>query len=407
VASLNVLVVDGESDFALPVVWCLAQVPGLRVHLLSQNRWAPASASRYVASVKTWSATRDWTLVDQVLESVGDIEADVCVAVGSPAIRRIGRDPRMSGLPLAPIPPASSFDIADDKWRLACFVKQREFPHPATVLCSATQAFEDRIRVMQFPALIKPRHGGNGAGIRRFEHPSELSNYLEAHPQEIGRSIVQTEIRGYDVDCSVLCERGKVLAYTIQTDFSNDSAQFRPSGGIEFIPHEGVIGIVRRLMAALEWSGVAHVDLRCDARTGDVAIIEINPRFWGSLLGSLHAGVNFPHLACLAALGSPSPATAVQRIRYVAGGTALRLWLQGGTHGRRAGFAFTDTVFPHALKDPMPHVIEALAKTAGTAGRTGRRLFDSLPGDSPGRMAWGNPAKWSYRAVRAMVGLGA
>jgi predicted ATP-grasp superfamily ATP-dependent carboligase len=377
---MNVLIVDGESNFALPVIWCLAEVPGLRVHVLSQDRWTAAAASRYVRSFRTWSASGQWDLVDQIRQSAAALDVDVCVAVGAPAIQQIGRDPRMRGLPVTAVPSSSSFDTADDKWRFACFAAERQLPHPETALCSAAQAFEDRMHDMRFPVLIKPRLGGNGAGIRRFDHRLELSTYLAAHPQALGRTIVQTEVSGYDVDCSVLCEHGEVLAHTIQTDFANDSAQFRPSGGVEFIAHDGVLRVVRRLMAALEWNGVAHIDLRCDSRTGEVEIIEINPRFWGSLLGSLHAGVNFPHLACLTSLGLAWPPMAARETRYVAGGTALRRWSHGRIGRRRAGFAFGDTVFAHMVKDPMAHVLEVLAKTGGTASQSGRRLFHSLPG---------------------------
>jgi hypothetical protein len=137
---------------------------------------------------------------------------------------------------------------------------------------------------------------------------------------------------------------------------------FRPPGGVEFVHDERVIGVVRELMAAVRWSGVAHVDLRYDSNTGAVNIIEVNPRFWGSVLASLHAGVNFPHLACLAALGRPFVAPDFRTCRYVAGSTALSYWKRGRFGRRSTGFAFTDTLFWYARYDLLPALIEPFQK---------------------------------------------
>jgi D-aspartate ligase len=113
-------------------------------------------------------------------------------------------------------------------------------------------------------------------------------------------------------------------------------------------------------MRALEWTGVAHLDLRVDGRSGAVTVIEANPRFWGSVLGSLHAGVNFPYLTCLASLGQPFEAPGFRACRYVSGAGAVEQWLRGRLGTKYAGFGFSDTVFRYVLSDPWPTVAETL-----------------------------------------------
>ncbi len=44
------------------------------------------------------------------------------------------------------------------------------------------------------------------------------------------------------------------------------------------------------------WSGVAMVEFRVDPRDGIPKLMEVNPRFWGSLQLSILSGVDFPHL---------------------------------------------------------------------------------------------------------------
>ncbi len=60
------------------------------------------------------------------------------------------------------------------------------------------------------------------------------------------------------------------------------------------------------LLSALDWHGPAMVEFRRDSRDGSFKLMEINPRFWGSLALPVHAGVDFPrHYAALAAGRTP------------------------------------------------------------------------------------------------------
>jgi len=49
-------------------------------------------------------------------------------------------------------------------------------------------------------------------------------------------------------------------------------------------------------MESLNYFGIADIDFLVDARTGKPTLMEINPRFWGSLQVAINAGVDFPSL---------------------------------------------------------------------------------------------------------------
>jgi predicted ATP-grasp superfamily ATP-dependent carboligase len=65
--------------------------------------------------------------------------------------------------------------------------------------------------------------------------------------------------------------------------------------------------IGREVLERLSWRGVAMVEFKRCARTGKFYLLDINPRFWGSLPLSEAAGVNFPYLLYKAALGEKFP----------------------------------------------------------------------------------------------------
>ncbi len=49
-------------------------------------------------------------------------------------------------------------------------------------------------------------------------------------------------------------------------------------------------------MKSLRWTGVAHVEFKIDPRDRKPKLLEVNPRFWGSLQLAVESGIDFPFL---------------------------------------------------------------------------------------------------------------
>ncbi len=150
-----------------------------------------------------------------------------------------------------------------------------------------------------------------------------------------------------------------------------------PSCFCESVRDERLIEMSLRLLKELKWYGVAMVEWKRETSTGDYVLMEINPRFWGSLPLSAAAGLNFPDALGRVAMGEdagepPSYRTGV-RMRYL-----FQDLLSVKGYLRRvpnkaaflAGFAkdlldprVVDGVF--RLKDPLPglfYLMRALGK---------------------------------------------
>ena len=83
-------------------------------------------------------------------------------------------------------------------------------------------------------------------------------------------------------------------------------------GGIstmrETVKNEALVKIAFQLLKIIKWSGVAMVEFRIDKQDGTPKLMEINPRFWGSLQLSILAGADFPFtLYKLMMNDNPSP----------------------------------------------------------------------------------------------------
>lgn len=65
-----------------------------------------------------------------------------------------------------------------------------------------------------------------------------------------------------------------------------------------------------RLLGGLGWHGVAMTEYKVDPATGRAWLLDVNPRFWGSLALAIRAGVDFPLLAYrMARDGDVAPVT--------------------------------------------------------------------------------------------------
>jgi carbamoylphosphate synthase large subunit len=62
------------------------------------------------------------------------------------------------------------------------------------------------------------------------------------------------------------------------------------------------------MLAALNYEGVACIDLRRDRKDGKLYLLEINARFWGSVMASYRlANVNFPLFMLKLSFGESVP----------------------------------------------------------------------------------------------------
>ena len=360
----SVLIPDGESNYALPVLRCLAQMKNVRTYILSNDPWAPSRFSRYASQFLSYTNEKgDEGRLAAIYDTVKKLKVNVVLPVDFQTIRLLsangGALSRLTSV--VPLPKTDALDIAADKWLLAEWLKENQVPGPATTLLKTGDGFEESVSAVSFPVLIKPRIGSGGVGIEFFDNPQALYNFCTEHVKS-EEFILQSFINGYDIDCSVLCNEGKILAYTIQKGFMYGTQRISWPSGIDFLYDDNTYNIVRELVEKFNWSGIVHIDLRYDEQEKQVRILEMNPRFWATVSASVFPGVNFPYLACLAGLKHNLPEVVVQPKRVVRSGAAIKLLAQRFAYRKRADLYFDNSFIEFTLRDPIPNMIGAYSK---------------------------------------------
>lgn len=371
----SVLLPDGESPFAVSVARCLSSIPGITAHALSNTSNCALRYSRACQSFRVMERSEATLSLSAISRALALTGATVLLPVDTTAIRFVSANhERLKEMAaIAPVPALESLELVENKWVLVGFLGHHAIAHPDTLLASDDDQFARSLSAFPFPVLLKPATGSNGRGIHGFADRNSLLGFLRSDREPQRQCIVQAYVPGEDIDCSVLCHHGEILAYTIQNGFIPGPRQFAPAGGITFLEDDQVLSTVAELMGRLRWNGVAHVDLRYDSRGGKPVVIEVNPRFWGSLLGSLAAGVNFPELSCCAALGKPFSRPLGRQTRFVSAGTAVRQWLRPPWRDRAASFSFRETSVRHVITDPGPESFDAIKASWGVMRKLSRR----------------------------------
>lgn len=357
--SFSVLIPDGESSHATSVIRCLAEVKNVKTFILSNKKTAPIRYSRYIAQFLYYeNGIKKEDRIAAIIDAIERINADILLPVDVETIRLITEHKKKLTrlISIAPVPEIDSFDIANDKWSLALWLNENKISHPKTLLCSSMSSLDEAISSISFPILTKPRKGSGGKGIKVFDNAEEYQSWYKRydHSEDI---IIQSYIKGYDIDCSVLCANGRILAHTIQKSLKYKSDSISWPLGIEFLDNDEILNIVKKVVEKFKWSGVVHIDLRYDEIEQCVKLIEMNPRFWASVAASLFAGVNFPYLSCLLGLKRELPLIKTYQKRVIRTGPAIKMTLKH-LLSKQNDLFFDNTYLELIIKDPLPSIFK-------------------------------------------------
>lgn len=365
-AKPGVLILDLSDSvgIATQVLHCLAAAGTFDIQVASRSRNSSHRFSRWVKKLHFIENSSNSKALLEQLKAIlrkGGIDVLLPVNIGDADLLVFHGDDELKSL-VHITDQASPWArlTAGNKSFFSCFMEDLNLPYPRTVVFDAEDdAIQPCLEAIQAPIIVKPSWGGGGANMRLFKSHDGLLPYLQENSTQQNPLIVQEYFPGHDLGSAVFCIEGEILYFTMQRNLSPDQTSFTPSRGLQFFDDPVISEKISRLMGDLRWSGVAQIDLRVEETTGKLYILEINPRYWGSVLGSQHMGVNFPEIACRRALGLPDPKVTYRLGKYITAAGYLRYlgdklrgieWLEN--------FSYSESAFDEIIKDPLPWIID-------------------------------------------------
>jgi len=181
---------------------------------------------------------------------------------------------------------------------------------PASILLSEYRCRDrDETAISGFPLLVKPRRGRGSDGIEIVPDQDALERLILSYQSTAGASdlddyLLQEYLPGAEYSIDVLADQdGRVLAVVPRERLKVDSGIAVAARTIE---DPELMALGKQIFEAVGLNGIANVQLRRDHQ-GVPKLLEINPRFPGTVAITIASGVNIPQLLLDEALGIPIP----------------------------------------------------------------------------------------------------
>ena len=226
------------------------------------------------------------------------------------------------------LPAPEIVDALADKWLAHQLFEERGIGSPGTWL---PDALPD---ALEFPVLVKARHGFGSRGIYRCADRRELDFFLGYTDHD---SMVQAACRGEEFSIDVFCDLdGRCLNAVPRTMIESKGGE--SIKGMTIRDTE-LIEVGRHVSETLELVGPANIQCFREP-DGTHRVTDINPRFGGAFPLPTAAGSRYPELAIALAAGErPEPRLGDFRDGLVMTRFFSELVLSAGSDGTLEPFA--------------------------------------------------------------------
>jgi len=205
------------------------------------------------------------------------------------------------GMVKVPVAEYDKIAKANNKRYLMRFADEIGVNTPQTYTINCIEELRKIAKKIEYPAVIKLVEGRGAAGVRYVYSEEELlAKYKEVvqkfNLNPFNYPLIQEYIPGTGYGVSMLFNHGEPRAIFTHRRIREYPITGGPSTARISVRHAKMEKYATMLLKELEWHGVAMVEFKLDERTKEPVLMEINPRFWGSLNQAICAGVDFPYL---------------------------------------------------------------------------------------------------------------
>ncbi|AKB53781.1 hypothetical protein A9239_02225 [Methanosarcina sp. A14] len=300
---MKVLITDGEFKHSLAAVRALGK-QGIEVISSSMYERNMSFYSKYCNKQYLYSdQINEKVFISNLIDIIKQESCDVLLPIGFKSCMKISKyQQTLEQYVKVPLPNYEFMLIASDKNKTIKFAMEMGIPTPKTIFPMSIEEVKKISNDLQYPVVIKaPEESGS---VKYANNEKELmilyTQVCISHPQQIESGKfpqIQEYIPGEGYGFFALFNHGEPRAIFAHKRLH----EYPPTGGPStmaqsiYDPDLNAIGL--RLLKSLSWHGVAMVEFKKDIRDNTFKLIEINPKFWGSLDLAIASGVNFPYLA--------------------------------------------------------------------------------------------------------------
>ena len=303
----RVLVTDGHFRKTLAVVRSLGR-KGVRVTVGERTFLNTSFFSKYCTRRLVYPSPRQFPnqFIGFLLKEIKGNHYDCLFPMEEETLLLLARhQSEISQYTYLLIPDLGKIEFVRDKGNLVRFAEAHGIPTPKTFYFSpaperrVAQNLNYFLEEFSIPAVIKPRISSGSFGIVYVKKREDLlSSYQSVH-ERYPFPLIQEWIPdggGTFGMAALFDEASNIKAAFVHKKLRMYPVAGGPSTLREGVEHPQVMKLGLSLFKSLNWVGVGMVEFKVDPRDGIPKLMELNPRFWGSLQLAIVSGVDFPYL---------------------------------------------------------------------------------------------------------------
>ncbi|EGG93144.1 ATP-grasp enzyme-like protein [gamma proteobacterium IMCC1989] len=186
---------------------------------------------------------------------------------------------------------------ADNKAWVTHHAKKLGVRVPETWFPETINAVAELADTIDYPVIIKALNGKGGEGQAIVKSKKSL---VDSYKKILGtvslkdheRPIIQQFITGVPAGVACLFDNGKLVSHYCFKVLGTLDGVHSVDRISDNIP--SAIDASINLLSDMRWHGIAEVDFLYDEISGKSYLLEINPRFWGSVQSAIVSGIDFP-----------------------------------------------------------------------------------------------------------------
>ena len=244
------------------------------------------------------------------------------------------------------VPTAEQFARVSNKGATVVLAQAAGVPTPSSTLVATLNEAEQAAKSTGYPVVVRARGEAGGRGLAFADRAADLPQAYAFATRFDHTPLVQRRIQPvahWDV-CLLYGRNGALCTSFVQRELRHFPHGYGSSTLQESAERPDLVQLAVQLLAPIGWRGVVEVEFLEDAN-GAIWLMEVNPRFWGSLALSIDAGVDFPQLLASAAAGkgiNQPPYAVGLRARWMWPGDLLALLADPGRPALKPGFWTTN-----------------------------------------------------------------
>ena len=308
------VLVLGDYRQTLTVVRSLGRA-GLRVTLGGDDPRSSTARSRHVADFECFadggrdrppSALEGWLRANR---------PQFVFPVGETQLRQVLAAPRLLSLSTWVMPDPSTVRRCLDKRALFELAPVLGIPVAPWLRWAGAQAWREAARGFGYPVVVKRKDSALHLRDKKaliLHSPAELDEFLaeSAGSADADALVLQKFVPGVRHNCHVAADGGRIVAFLQQKVLRTDEADGTGIGleGVTVAPSPVLRAYCERILYRLGYSGVGCIQFLVDEASGDVSLLELNPRLDSTAALACRLGYDFPGLAVeIAARSRPAP----------------------------------------------------------------------------------------------------